>query len=129
MLAALALGALGVVRPRWLGLAFALAAVAMLQASFIGGRPVLRRLSLGAGVSTAVIAGAGAGTVLSLAGDAWADRAGGTSGALWGVALRAWGQALGDADKPSALIVAQGAQAAQDAIVRLGGAKVVPKPN
>jgi dihydroxyacetone kinase len=75
----------------------------------------------------AVIAGAGVGTVLSLAGDAWADRAGGTSGALWGVALRAWGQALGDADKPSAQIVAQGAQAAHDAIVRLGGAKVGDK--
>lgn len=45
-------------------LAFALAAVAMLQASFIDGRPVLRRLSLGAGISTAVIAGAGG--ILSL---------------------------------------------------------------
>ncbi|WP_207099448.1 dihydroxyacetone kinase family protein [Paracoccus shandongensis] len=75
----------------------------------------------------AVIAGAGAGTVLSLAGDAWADRAGGTSGALWGVALRAWGQALGDADKPSPQAVAQGARAAQDAIVRLGGAQVGDK--
>ena len=32
--------------------------------------------------------GAGAGTLLAHAGDAWSDRAGGTSGALWGVALR-----------------------------------------
>jgi len=32
--------------------------------------------------------GAGAGSILSRAGDAWADRAGGTSGALWGLALR-----------------------------------------
>lgn len=75
----------------------------------------------------AVIAGAGAGTVLSLAGDAWADRAGGTSGALWGEALRAWGQVLGDADTPSALAVARGAQAALEAIIRLGGAKVGDK--
>jgi dihydroxyacetone kinase len=75
----------------------------------------------------AVIAGAGAGTVLSLSGDAWADRAGGTSGALWGEALRAWGQVLGDADTPSALAVARGAQAALEAIVRLGGAKVGDK--
>lgn len=76
-----------------------------------------------AAADRAVAAGAGAGTVLSLAGDAWADRAGGTSGALWGVALRAWGQALGDRDRPSADTVARGAQAAHDAIVRLGGAK------
>ncbi|SNR47128.1 dihydroxyacetone kinase family protein [Paracoccus sediminis] len=80
-----------------------------------------------AAADQAVAAGAGAGTVLSLAGDAWADRAGGTSGALWGVALRAWGQALGDADRPSGETVAQGAQAAQDAIVRLGGARVGDK--
>ncbi|WP_347917875.1 dihydroxyacetone kinase family protein [Paracoccus marcusii] len=67
--------------------------------------------------------GAGAGTVLSLAGDAWADRAGGTSGALWGVALRAWGQALGDTDVPDAARVAAGARAGIDAVTRLGGAQ------
>lgn len=67
--------------------------------------------------------GAGAGTVLSLAGDAWADRAGGTSGALWGVALRAWGQALGDTDVPDAVRVAAGARAGIDAVTRLGGAR------
>ncbi|WP_373945176.1 dihydroxyacetone kinase family protein [Paracoccus marcusii] len=67
--------------------------------------------------------GAGAGTVLSLAGDAWADRAGGTSGALWGVALRAWGQALGDTDTPDAARVAAGARAGIDAVTRLGGAR------
>ena len=71
--------------------------------------------------------GAGAGTVLAMAGDAWADRAGGTSGALWGVALRAWGAALGDEAAPTAATVAEGAQAAFDAIVRLGGAKVGDK--
>lgn len=67
--------------------------------------------------------GAGAGTVLSLAGDAWADRAGGTSGALWGVALRAWGQALGDTDAPEAARLAAGARAGIDAVTRLGGAR------
>ena len=80
-----------------------------------------------AAAEKAVIAGAGVGTVLSLAGDAWAERAGGTSGALWGEALRAWGQVLGDADTPSALAVARGAQAALEAIIRLGGAKVGDK--
>ena len=34
------------------------------------------------------------------AGDAWSDTAGGTSGALWGVALRALGGAVGDDDAP-----------------------------
>lgn len=66
---------------------------------------------------------AGAATVLSLAGDAWADRAGGTSGALWGVALRAWGQALSDQESADSAAVAAGARAALDAITRLGGAK------
>ncbi|MFF5624065.1 DUF998 domain-containing protein [Microbacterium sp. NPDC012755] len=45
-------------------LAFALAAVAMLQASFVQGRPVLRALSLGSGIATALIAAAGG--ILSL---------------------------------------------------------------
>ena len=40
--------------------------------------------------------GAGAGAVLIAGADAWADRAGGTSGALWGVALRAIGDAIGN---------------------------------
>ncbi len=39
-------------------------------------------------------AGAGIGTLLAQAGDAWADKAGGTSGALWGAALRAAGETL-----------------------------------
>ncbi len=75
----------------------------------------------------AAAAGAGAGTVLSLAGDAWADRAGGTSGAIWGVLLRAWGQVLGDETAPDAQTVARGAQAAHAAVVRLGGAQVGDK--
>ncbi|WP_405404284.1 dihydroxyacetone kinase family protein [Paracoccus sp. Ld10] len=76
-----------------------------------------------AAAQDAATQGAGAGTVLSLAGDAWADRAGGTSGALWGVALRAWGQALGDTDAPDAGRVAAGARAGLDAVTRLGGAR------
>lgn len=39
---------------------------------------------------------AGAATLLRLAGEAWAARAGGTSGALWGAALTAVGERLGD---------------------------------
>ncbi|KGJ05430.1 dihydroxyacetone kinase [Paracoccus halophilus] len=76
-----------------------------------------------AAADEAARAGAGAATVLGLAGDAWADRAGGTSGALWGVALRAWGAALTNDKAICSATVAAGAQAALDAIVRLGGAQ------
>jgi dihydroxyacetone kinase len=75
----------------------------------------------------AVGAGAGAATTLALAGDAWADRAGGASGALWGVGLRAWSEALSDAASLAAADVARGARAALDAIVGLGGARVGDK--
>lgn len=75
----------------------------------------------------AVAAGAGAASVLSAAGDAWADRAGGTSGALWGLALRTWSGALSDEAPLTAEAVAKGAQAGYDAITRLGRARVGDK--
>ena len=75
----------------------------------------------------AVAAGAGAASVLTTAANAWADRAGGASGALWGLALRIWGTKLSDEAELTADAVAQGAQAGLDAIMRLGGAKVGDK--
>lgn len=72
-------------------------------------------------------AGAGAATLLAMAGDAWADRAGGTSGALWGVALRAWGAPLGNDVAASDGAVVEGAKAAFAAITELGGAKIGDK--
>ncbi|BCW36182.1 erythrulose kinase [Arthrobacter sp. StoSoilA2] len=75
----------------------------------------------------AVERGAGAGTVLNLAGDAWADKAGGTSGALWGMALRAVGDALGDVNAPDAGAVATGVADAAAAIMNFGKAKVGDK--
>jgi len=72
-------------------------------------------------------AGAGAHTVLHLAGDAWADRAGGTSGALWGLALRSVGTALGDEAAPGRSDVATGVQAAVDGIMSFGKAEVGQK--
>ncbi|MCS3842787.1 dihydroxyacetone kinase family protein [Microbacterium sp. AK031] len=75
----------------------------------------------------AAAAGAGAGTVLSLAGDAWADKAGGTSGALWGAALRAAGVRIGDSAQPSAMDVAEAVAAGRDAIQDLGKAEVGDK--
>ncbi|MEV8389354.1 MULTISPECIES: dihydroxyacetone kinase family protein [unclassified Streptomyces] len=50
----------------------------------------------------AVALGAGAGTVLAHAGAAWSERAGGTSGALWGAALTSFGAVLGDHDGTTA---------------------------
>jgi dihydroxyacetone kinase len=75
----------------------------------------------------AVAAGAGAASVLATAANAWADRAGGASGALWGLALRTWSAKLSDEAELTADAVAQGARAALEAVVRLGGAKIGDK--
>ncbi|MFE7327099.1 dihydroxyacetone kinase family protein [Streptomyces sp. NPDC057565] len=71
--------------------------------------------------------GAGAETLLHRAADAWADKAGGTSGALWGVILRAIGTALGDTGRPTAPVVAAGVAEAAAGVMRLGGAEVGDK--
>ena len=75
----------------------------------------------------AVAAGAGAASVLAAAGDGWADRAGGTSGALWGLALRTWSTELSDDAAISPDAVARGARAGLEAIMRLGRAQVGDK--
>ena len=77
--------------------------------------------------AAAATAGAGAASVLAAAGDAWADRAGGTSGALWGLALRTWSGALSDDAALDAASVARGARDALAAIVRLGRGRVGDK--
>jgi dihydroxyacetone kinase len=71
--------------------------------------------------------GAGAQTLLARSADAWSDRAGGTSGALWGVILRTLGEELGDEAKPSAAAVSAGIVAAKDAVMSYGKAKVGDK--
>jgi len=71
--------------------------------------------------------GAGAGTLLRSAADAWADKAGGTSGAIWGVALTALGSSLGDRVDPDARCVAEGIQRASDGIRHFGKAQVGDK--
>jgi dihydroxyacetone kinase len=71
----------------------------------------------------AVTAGAGARSVLAAAGDAWADRAGGTSGVIWGVLLRSWSDALADDEAISDAVIVAGARQALDAVMRLGGAR------
>jgi len=76
---------------------------------------------------SAVAAGAGAGSTLVAAGDAFADRAGGTSGVLWGAVLGAVGTLWGDTMPPSDEVVAQGTAAGLDTLRRLGGASVGDK--
>jgi D-erythrulose 4-kinase len=67
--------------------------------------------------------GAGPASVLAAAGEAWAARAGGTSGALWGVGLVAWARMLSDDGPVTRDAVARGAMAALDGVKRLGGAR------
>jgi dihydroxyacetone kinase len=78
-------------------------------------------------MAAAVSAGAGAQTTLALGGDAWADRAGGTSGAIWGLLLRSWSTAFSDSGVPSNQAVAEGARRALEGVTRLGRASVGDK--
>ena len=73
--------------------------------------------------AAAVAGGAGAASVLEAASDAWADRAGGASGAIWGLGLRAASGALNDQDAASAEQVGRAASRALESIMRLGGAR------
>ncbi|WP_432498390.1 dihydroxyacetone kinase family protein [Kineococcus gypseus] len=77
-----------------------------------------------AAARAAADAGAGAGSVLAAAGGAWADRAGGTSGVIWGVLLHAFADKLGDEGVPTVQQVAEGATASVEAVQRLAGARV-----
>jgi dihydroxyacetone kinase len=68
-------------------------------------------------------AGAGAASVLAAAANAWADRAGGTSGAIWGLGLLAASRALSDAEGVTADRVGRAAEQALESVMALGGAK------
>lgn len=67
--------------------------------------------------------GAGARTLLVHAGTAWAESAGGTSGALWGAALTAAGGVLSDEADADPATKTRALLAAVDALQRLGGAQ------
>ncbi|MDW5316214.1 dihydroxyacetone kinase family protein [Rhizobium sp. PL01] len=77
--------------------------------------------------NAAVAAGAGAASVLAVAGDAWADRAGGTSGAIWGLLLRSWSNALSDSDAVEKDAAVKGARLALEGVTRLGRARLGDK--
>ncbi|KAM9862746.1 L-erythrulose kinase [Leucobacter sp. BZR 635] len=88
----------------------------------------MRRGSRAAAVAAnaAAAAGADAGVVLAYAADEWADKAGGTSGALWGAGLRAAARVIGDT-APDAATIARAAQAAREEVQRFGKAEVGDK--
>jgi dihydroxyacetone kinase len=85
----------------------------------------MRRGATAAGeaIRHAVSAGAGARSALAAAGDAWADRAGGTSGAIWGLMLRSWSSAFSDDTAIEDDDIVRGARQALDDVMRLGGAR------
>ncbi len=85
----------------------------------------MRRGALAArqAADVAVSMGAGAASVLAAAGDAWADRAGGTSGAIWGLLLRCWSTALSDETGLDDAAIVKGARLALDGVTRLGRAR------
>jgi dihydroxyacetone kinase len=79
-----------------------------------------------AAAAQAVADGAGAATALLHAADAWSDRAGGTSGALWGTGMRAGARALSDDEAvPGAVRAAP--RAALDAVTAYGNARLGDK--
>jgi dihydroxyacetone kinase len=76
-----------------------------------------------AAARTASAAGAGAASVLAAGANAWADRAGGTSGAIWGLGLLAASRALDDSAAVTADQVRLGAEQALESVMTLGGAR------
>ena len=77
--------------------------------------------------TAALDADAGAQTMLSRAADAWSDRAGGTSGALWGLRLNGVAARLGDCGHPDAAVVAAGVADGARAVQTYGKAELGDK--
>jgi dihydroxyacetone kinase len=69
----------------------------------------------------------GVGSVLRAAGDAFGDKAGGTSGLLWGLALAAVGDSLGDSDAVTADGLLDAVRAGAAAMQRVGKAELGDK--
>ncbi len=79
-----------------------------------------------AAAARAVAEGAGAATTLLHAADAWSDRAGGSSGALWGSGLRAGAGVLSDEDI-TPVVARTAPRAALDAVTAYGNARLGDK--
>ena len=65
--------------------------------------------------------------VLAGAGDRWAEASGGASGALWGAALTAAANVLGNAEVPTLQQQSEAVRAFVNAVQRLGGASLGDK--
>ncbi|MBX7443836.1 MULTISPECIES: dihydroxyacetone kinase family protein [unclassified Arthrobacter] len=92
------------------------------------GRGMVRGVDAATAAAAAALGdGAGAGDVLAAAGDAWADKAGGTSGVLWGAGLRAFGETVGNTTAPEGAVLAAAVTAFADRIVQLGKAEIGDK--
>ena len=92
------------------------------------GRGMVRGIDAAvAAAADAYAKGAGAGDTLAAAGDAWADKAGGTSGVLWGAGLRSFGESLGNEHAPGAEQLAAGVTAFATRITALGKAEAGDK--
>jgi dihydroxyacetone kinase len=80
-----------------------------------------------AAAQRALADGAGVHELLLAAGDAWAEHAGGTSGALWGAAITAVARAIGNKPTYGAADAVAAAAAARDIVLALGGAELGDK--
>ncbi len=69
----------------------------------------------------------GIGSTLRTAGDAFSDKAGGTSGILWGILLSTIGDELGDQKNVTPELLTQGIRRAADALQSVGKAKLGDK--
>ncbi|VXB91578.1 D-erythrulose kinase [Arthrobacter sp. 9AX] len=92
------------------------------------GRGMVRGIDAAAAAAAiALEQGAGAGDVLAAAGDAWADKAGGTSGVLWGAGLRALGESVANSAVPAPQELAAAVTAFAERVVQLGKAETGDK--
>lgn len=71
--------------------------------------------------------GAGAGSTMINAADEWSDKAGGTSGVIWGIILRYIGKSIGDNNVPSATVISQSISEATQEVMNFGKASVGDK--
>jgi dihydroxyacetone kinase phosphoprotein-dependent L subunit len=87
----------------------------------------MRRGGEAAAAAARAARGTGVRNVLVRAGEAWSEKAGGTSGALWGTALIAVGDALGNRESYTAQDAAAAVEAFVSAITTLGKAELGDK--
>jgi dihydroxyacetone kinase len=78
-------------------------------------------------IEIAVSENLGAGSALSAAANDWSDRAGGTSGVLWGIILQQLANAVGDSEIPTLATIALGISKSVREVMNVGKAQVGDK--